>query len=129
MRSKGNLAPEILVGLGAEAENDIAARQGHHGEEEEHDHDDFESIVVAVPSAGSIDAMRHKVASALELDGVLRVKGHARVDGKAAAVVVQAVGGRVELSFARPDATLSEKLVVIGLKGFDHEAVQRALAG
>ena len=129
VRSKGNLAPEVLIGLGAEAESDMAARQGHHGEEEEHDHDDFESIVVAAPPANSIDAIQRKVASALGLDGVLRVKGHARVDGKAAAVVVQAVGGRVEISFARPDATLSEKLVVIGLKGFDHDAVQRALAG
>ena len=44
------------------------------------------------------------VATALALEGVLRVKGFARVKDRPAPVVVQAVGGRVELSFARPDA-------------------------
>ena len=43
--------------------------------------------------------------------------------------VVQAVGNRVELSFARPDVKQAEHLVVIGLKGFDGDAVRRALAG
>ena len=69
------------------------------------------------------------MANALALAGVLRVKGHARVAGKAAPVVVQAVGGRVELSFARPDAAVGEHLVVIGLKGFDRDAVRRTLGG
>ena len=64
-----------------------------------------------------------------DLAGVLRVKGHARIAGKPAAMVVQAVGGRVELSFARPDVTVGEHLVVIGLKGFDRDAVRRALGG
>jgi cobalamin biosynthesis protein CobW len=60
---------------------------------------------------------------------VLRVKGHARITDKAAPIVVQAVGGRVELAFARPDVKQAEHLVVIGLKGFDGDAVRRALAG
>jgi cobalamin biosynthesis protein CobW len=127
VRSKGDVAPAILIGLEAEAENDLAARQGHHGEEEEHDHDDFESIVIAAPPTTSIDIMRDRIASALATDGVLRVKGHARVENKSAAIVVQAVGGRVELSFARPDAQISEALVIIGLKGFDRDAVKQAL--
>jgi cobalamin biosynthesis protein CobW len=73
--------------------------------------------------------MKERINHALNLAGVLRVKGHARVEGKAAPVVVQGVGGRVELAFARPDAKQAEHLVVIGLKGFDGEAVRRALAG
>jgi cobalamin biosynthesis protein CobW len=60
---------------------------------------------------------------------VLRVKGFARVQDKQAPVVVQAVGGRVELSFARPDAAVGQHLVVIGLKGFDGEAARRSLQG
>ena len=48
---------------------------------------------------------------------------------KAAPIVVQAVGSRVELAFARPDVKQAEHLVVIGLKGFDGDAVRRALAG
>ena len=43
--------------------------------------------------------------------------------------MVQAVGDRVDLSFARPDVKQAEHLVVIGLKGFDGDAVRRALAG
>ncbi|MGN6115079.1 MAG: GTP-binding protein, partial [Nitrobacter sp.] len=76
-----------------------------------------------------IDVMRTRIADALGLAGVLRVKGHARIDGKPAPVVVQGVGGRVDLSFGRPDVKQAEHLVVIGLKGFDADAARRALAG
>ena len=107
----------------------MAARAGHHGEEEEHDHDDFDSIVVTPSPATSVDAMRVRISDALNLTGVLRVKGHARISDRAAPIVVQAVGSRVDLSFARPDVKQSEHLVVIGLKGFDGDAVRRALAG
>lgn len=129
VRSRGALQPQVLIGMKAEAETDLAARFGHHGEEEEHDHDDFESIVVTPSSTGTVDALREQVATALALDGVLRVKGFARVQDKQAPVVVQAVGGRVELSFARPDAAVGEHLVVIGLKGFDGDAARRTLQG
>ena len=129
VRAQGTLAPQILIGLASAAEDDLAARQGHHGEEEEHDHDDFDSIVVKPSAAGSIDVMRTRIADALGLAGVLRVKGHARIDGKPAPVVVQGVGGRVDLSFGRPDVKQAEHLVVIGLKGFDADAARRALAG
>ncbi|WP_371425573.1 cobalamin biosynthesis protein CobW [Tardiphaga sp.] len=129
VRSKGDLAPSVLIGLDAAAEDDIAARAGHHGEEEEHDHDDFDSIVVKPAAATSIDAMRARISDALGLDGVLRVKGHARIADKPAPIVVQAVGARVELAFGRPDLAQAEHLVVIGLKGFDGDAVRKALAG
>jgi cobalamin biosynthesis protein CobW len=128
VRSKGDLAPRVLIGLNAAAEDDMAARAGHHGEEEEHDHDDFDSIVVKPGAAGDLEAMRARVSDALGLEGVLRVKGHARIAGRPAPIVVQAVGARVDLAFARPDVSHPEHLVVIGLKGFDADAVRRALA-
>jgi cobalamin biosynthesis protein CobW len=128
VRSRGELAPAVLIGLNAAAEDDMAVRVGHHGEEEEHDHDDFDSIVVTPSTAASVDAMRARVSDALGLEGVLRVKGHARISDKAAPIVVQAVGSRVELAFGRPDVKQAEHLVVIGLKGFDGDAVRRALA-
>ena len=128
VRSRGDLAPPVLIGLNSAAEDDMAARAGHHGGEE-HDHDDFDSIVVMPSAAVSVDAMRARVSDALSLTGVLRVKGHARIADKAAPIVVQGVGGRVELAFARPDVKQAEHLVVIGLKGFDGDAVRRALEG
>jgi cobalamin biosynthesis protein CobW len=129
VRSQGALAPQVLIGLAAGAEDDLKARAGRHGEEEEHDHDDFDSIVVTPAPAGTVETMRERVSAVLDLAGVLRVKGHARIDGKPAPIVVQAVGKRVELSFARPDLARAEHLVVIGLKGFDGDAVRKALAG
>jgi cobalamin biosynthesis protein CobW len=129
LRSKGVVSPEVLIGLAAAAEDDLKARAGHHGEEEEHDHDDFDSIVITPSPAGTIETMRARIGEALGQAGVLRVKGHARIDGKPAPVVVQAVGKRVDLSFARPDLAAVEHLVVIGLKGFDGDAVRRVLAG
>ena len=118
----------MLIGLGAAAENDLSARAGHHGEEEEHDHDDFESIVV-IPLATTTDDLKARVGKALKLDGILRIKGHAPVKDKSAAAVVQAVGDRVDISFARPDMTPKPGIVVIGLKGFDQIAARAALAG
>lgn len=129
VRSKGDLAPKILIGLNAAAEDDMAARVGHHGEEEEHDHDDFDSIVIKPTAAADLDTMRARVSDALGLEGVLRVKGHARIADKPAPIVVQAVGARVDLAFARPDVSHPEHLVVIGLKGFDADAARKALAG
>jgi cobalamin biosynthesis protein CobW len=40
----------ILLGLNAAAETDLSARPSHHDDEEGHDHDDFESFIVDIPS-------------------------------------------------------------------------------
>src|ERR1700723_1083343 len=65
VRSQGTLLPSVLIGLNSAAEDDMAARAGHHGEEEEHDHDDFDSIVVTPSPARSVDAMRLRISDAL----------------------------------------------------------------
>jgi cobalamin biosynthesis protein CobW len=128
LRSRAaDLAPAILIGLGSAAEDDLAARQGHHGEGEEHDHDDFDSIVLRPAPVESASAYRASVTAALAVPGVLRVKGYGRVTGKPAPLVVQAVGARVDVAFGRPDDTRPDGLVVIGLKGFDQAAVAAAL--
>src|SRR5882757_528663 len=36
VRSQGTLAPPVLIGLNSAAEDDMVARAGHHGEEEDH---------------------------------------------------------------------------------------------
>ncbi len=128
LRSSGVLPPEILTGINAAAENDLAARAGHHDGEEEHDHDDFDSFVLNIAPVASTDVLRAQVLAALGVEGVLRVKGHAPIAGKTALSVVQAVGKRVELAFAAPGSQASPQLVVIGLKGFDASAVRAALS-
>ncbi len=129
LRSRGEGLPaEVLLGISAAAEDDMKGRESHHElEGEEHDHDDFDSFVVAAPEAASLEALKAKVAAALMVPGVFRIKGHARVAGKAAPVVVQAVGARVEAYFS--PAPAKEGLVVIGLRDLDRDAAATALAG
>ena len=121
----GSVPVDVLLGIAASAEGDMIGRESHHDlEGEEHDHDDFVSFITALAPAASLDALRAKVTAALAI-GVLRIKGRVAVAGKSAPAVVQAVGPRVEASFA-PGATASG-LVVIGLRTMDRAAVAAAL--
>ena len=128
LRSRSaDLAPEVLIGLSAAAEDDLAARAGHHGAEEEHDHDDFDSFVARPAPGADLESVRATIQAALAQPNVLRVKGYTSVVGKPAPLVVQAVGERVDLAFARPGSRSGDGLVVIGLKGLDRAAVEAAL--
>lgn len=129
LRSSGaGLPTEILLGLSAAAEDDLKGRESHHElEGEEHDHDDFDSFIATPPAFASLDELRRCVGGALQVKGVFRIKGHARIDGKAAPVVVQAVGSRVETYFSPTPAR--EGLVVIGLRDLDRNAAAARLAG
>lgn len=128
----GKVAPALILGMGAKAESDLAARPSHHGEGEEHDHDDFESATFDLPAPLEAEALTARVGKAAEARGVLRIKGFAAVPGKPMRLVVQGVGQRVSQHFDRPwsaDEPRDGRLVVIGLKGFDRRAVEAALGG
>ena len=131
--SHGKVEPALIVGLGAAAESDLAARPSHHGEgEHDHDHDDFDSVAVPLPAGLSPEELTARVARAAEAEGVLRLKGFTAVPGKPMRLVVQGVGRRVGHHFDRPwgaDEARDGRLTVIGLKGFDLKAVEAALAG
>lgn len=128
----GRIDPRVLLGLGAAAEDDLDARPSHHGEGEDHDHDDFETVALPVRTAVTAADLAARVGTAAETAGVLRIKGFCAVEGKPMRLVVQGVGRRISHHFDRP-WTASERrdgtLVVIGLKGFDQGAVAAALAG
>ncbi|WP_439572072.1 cobalamin biosynthesis protein CobW [Phreatobacter sp.] len=129
VRSSGTLAPDVLLGLMRAAEDDLSSRHGHHGEGADHEHDDFDSTVMAPEPFGSRDEAVARLRKAMATEGVLRIKGHALIAGKPAALVVQGVGDRVDTAFAAPGSAARPGLVVIGLKGFDAAAVSAALAG
>ena len=123
-----SIPADALFGIAASAEDDMHGRESHHElEGEEHDHDDFDSFVAAGITAKSLDDLQQRVRRALAVSGVLRIKGHVAIAGKAAPVVVQAVGPRLDVSFA-PDAAAGG-LVVIGLRAMDRAAVTAALTG
>ncbi|GJD80853.1 cobalamin biosynthesis protein CobW [Methylobacterium gregans] len=129
---RGAIDPRVLLGLGAAAEDDLDARPSHHGAGEDHDHDDFETVALAVQPTATPGDLAARVERAAETAGVLRIKGFAEVSGKPMRLVVQGVGRRVSHHFDRPwraGEARDGTLVVIGLKGFDRDAVAAALAG
>jgi cobalamin biosynthesis protein CobW len=128
----GRIDPALLLGLNAAAEDDLSGRPSHHETADDHDHDDFESIALPLPSVASAEKLVDRVGRAAEADGVLRIKGFATVENRPMRLVVQGVGRRVTHHFDRPwrpGEPRDGRLVVIGLKGFDRGAVKAALAG
>ena len=47
---EGNIDPRVVLGLEAAAEDDIDTRPSHHDGPHDHDHEDFDSIVVDLPA-------------------------------------------------------------------------------
>ena len=130
--AEGKVDPAALLGLGVGTEDDIENRKTHHDDELDHDHDDFDSFVVALPEIGDPARMARRIAGVAEAHNVLRMKGFLAVSGKPMLLMVQAVGPRVRHYYDRNwDAyeTRVVNLVVIGLKGLDREAVTKALLG
>jgi len=128
----GKVDPAALLGLGVATENDIENRRTHHDDEAEHDHDEFDSFVVALPEIADPAALAARVATTAAAEGVLRIKGFAAVPGKPLRLLVQAVGPRVAHHYDRPwnaGETRAGALVVIGLKGIDRAAITRGLLG
>ena len=126
----GKVDPAVLLGLGIGSESDIENRRTRHDGEPDHDHDDFDSFVLALPEIADPAALAARVARTAERFNVLRVKGFAAVVGKPMRLLVQSVGARVTQHYDRlwNSAERREgKLVVIGLKGLDRTAVERAL--
>jgi cobalamin biosynthesis protein CobW len=129
---EGRIDPAILLGLAAAAEDDLAHRPSHHDAEEGHDHDDFESFVVDMPASADPAGLIARLAAAAETHAVLRMKGFVHVTGKPMRLLVQGVGGRFRQHFDRPWALGEERrsrLVVIGEKGLDREAITASLLG
>jgi cobalamin biosynthesis protein CobW len=130
--SDGKVDETLLLGLGVGTENDIANRRTRHDDEAEHDHDDFDSFVVALGEVADAAALAARIAALAERFDVLRVKGFAAVANKPLRLLVQAVGARVTHHYERPWGASEPRrgqLVVIGLKGLDRAAVTDALVG
>jgi cobalamin biosynthesis protein CobW len=130
--SHGRLNPGVLLGLGAAAEADLAARPSHHDAEEGHDHDDFESFIVEVPAQTRPDALLARIAETVSAHDVLRVKGYVEVVDKPLRLLVQGVGNRLQHQFDRPWRPGEARrgvLVVIGQKGLDATAIRHMILG
>src|ERR1700740_1797489 len=80
--SDGKVDQRLLLGLGIATENEIANRPTRHDAEAEHDHDDFDSFVVALDELADPATLVARIASLAERFEVLRVKGFAAVANK-----------------------------------------------
>jgi len=120
----------VLLGLGARAESDLANRPSHHDLEDEHDHEDFDTFIIDLPSFASPQALVDRMVKAAEAHDVLRMKGFVEIAGKPMRLLVQGVGARIQHQFDRkwPEGARRGRLVVIGEKGFDRTAIQEIIA-
>lgn len=129
---EGVIDPRVILGLGAAAEDDIAARPSHHDAEEEHDHEDFDSVVIDIAEQTDPQALAARIEALANDRQILRVKGYAAVAGKPMRLLVQAVGARVRVQYDRPwgaDETRQGRLVVIAEHDdIDADAIRLALA-
>ena len=129
--TEGAVDPRVILGLGAAAEDDLAARPSHHDGHDDHEHEDFDTIVVNLGEVADLAALAGRIeAMARDLD-ILRVKGYVAVQGKPMRALVQAVGARVRTQFDRawtPGEARETRLVVIAEHDrIDAAAIHRAL--
>ncbi|UXN73743.1 cobalamin biosynthesis protein CobW [Devosia sp. A8/3-2] len=129
----GHVDIAALLGMGMGSEDDIANRPSHHELEhggQTHEHDDFDSFSIRLPSIGSKDDLLAVIEATIRDHDVLRLKGFAAVPGANARLAIRAVGPRVTAYFDRPrkDGEARETApVVIGESPLDHAAITASL--
>ena len=115
--AEGVVDPRIILGLEAAAEDDMDARPSHHDAPHDHDHEDFDSIVVELNEVQNPEILTRRIEQLAKEQNILRVKGYAAVQDKPMRLLVQAVGSRVRTQFDRPwlpQEPRTGHLVVIG---------------
>jgi cobalamin biosynthesis protein CobW len=128
--TNGAVDASVILGLNAAAEDDLAARPSHHDGFDDHEHDDFDTIVVDLPEQDDREGLIAALEQLATERNILRVKGHVALAGKPMRLLVQAVGARVRCQFDRPwgAAPRRSQLVVIAEKGdIDAPAIRAAL--
>ncbi|WP_129774356.1 cobalamin biosynthesis protein CobW [Peristeroidobacter soli] len=131
----GRVDLNVLLGVGAAAEETIHLRPDHHSGhtdengEHDHDHDAFDSVVVRL---GTVDPEQlvTRLKRLAEHHQIYRIKGFAAVPGKPMRLVIQGVGRRFDTYFDRrwrDDEERRTTLVFIG-EDLDATALDTAVA-
>lgn len=121
----------VVMGLFAAAEMDLNSRPSKH-DGEEHNHDDFDSVVLDLGECSRVEDVLAGVKRILQSGSILRVKGFATIAGRSMRLVIQAVGPRVDYYFGRewtPGITPTTRLVVIGEGELDARSLRAAFFG
>lgn len=125
----GIVDPRVILGLGAAAEDDIDARPSHHDGHDDHEHDDFESVVIDLPEIADAEALQAAIIRLAREQYILRVKGYVAVEGKPMRMLVQAVGERIRAQYDKPwgENARQTRLVVIAEHHHINESAIRAV--
>ena len=131
--AEGAVDPRVILGLGAAAEYDMDARPSHHDGADDHEHDDFDSIVVELPEVAEPADLVARIETLAKEQNILRVKGYVAVTGKPMRMLVQAVGARVRHQYDRPwkagEAKRTRLVVIAEHDDIDPAAIHAVLAG
>jgi cobalamin biosynthesis protein CobW len=129
--TEGVVDPAVLLGLGAMAEDDADNRPSHHDGHFDHEHDDFDTVVIEMGEVADPAVITAAIERLAHEQHILRVKGYVAVTGKPMRLLVQAVGARVRHQYDRPwgsDARVT-RLVVIAEHDHVNEAAIRDVLG
>ena len=131
--TEGVVDPLLILGLSAAAEDDIAARPSHHDGDDDHEHEDFDSMVVEWGEIADPAALAERIETLAREQNILRVKGYAAVTGKPMRLLVQAVGARVRHQYDRPwrigEARQTTMVVIAEHDHVDAAAIRATLLG
>ncbi len=113
------ISPNLLLGLGAKAEDDLDSRYSHHDDGHAHDHDDFTSFVVklAPMTNQKTQMLETTLKTLIATHDILRIKGFIAYANIPRREIIQAVGPHVNRYFDRDwhaNETPESVLVFIG---------------
>ncbi|MFB6307462.1 MAG: cobalamin biosynthesis protein CobW [Flavobacteriales bacterium] len=121
--SHGDVPVDVLLGVGASAEDDLESRhsihEAHHENEEEHEHDDsIQSVSITLDQDPTnkkviVDSLKKLV----DKHEIYRIKGYVNIPDKPMRLLVQGVGERFETYFDKKWEENEERktnLVIIG---------------
>ncbi|MEC7256638.1 MAG: cobalamin biosynthesis protein CobW [Pseudomonadota bacterium] len=131
--AEGAVDPRVILGLGAAAEDDMDSRPSHHDGADDHEHDDFDSVVIELDEVDDVPALVARIEALAKTRNILRVKGYVAVAGKPMRLLVQAVGARVRHQFDRPwgptELRRTRLVVIAEHDDIDAQAIRAALVG
>jgi cobalamin biosynthesis protein CobW len=112
----GQIDLAVLLGLERAVEDTIDQRKTHHDDEEDHDHDAFDSVAVSLRPTGR-EPLLAALRDLVRRHEIYRAKGFVALPGASMRLVVQGVGARFDSYFDRPwrsDEARQSRLVLIG---------------
>ncbi|SCM67622.1 cobalamin biosynthesis protein CobW [Donghicola eburneus] len=116
----GAVDPRVILGLEAAAENDLENRPSHHDGHDDHEHDDFDSVVVDLGEVEDVQALQDAIVKMAKDQNILRVKGYVAVKGKPMRYLVQAVGTRIRAQYDQPWGDRPRKSLLVVIAEHDH---------